>query len=244
MNLRRLLTATVLLSVLGVSAGYAQGVEGTRTVTASIGTGVNLSGNAINEAAGTIDGRPSVFVEQGLANHFSNALKLRFTGSQGLDYNKEVFAAFAWGKYNGTERLVGSIAGYPLHARFTSADAFDFEGGLRYYLRPEGPSRTYVGPVAGIRYLKATQVTFRVPDLGFTLADQPYFKGSALFLIGADAGYSYDLSDKTAVGLELGLRYQTKPGAEKVFADPKLDVVNDTGSRWAIPISGFLMVRF
>jgi hypothetical protein len=233
-----------LLSVLKVSAGYAQGVEGTRAVTASVGTGVNLSGNAINEASGTIDGRPSVFVEQGLANHFSNALKLRFTYGQGLDYNKEVFGAFAWGKYNGTERLVGSIAGYPMHARFTSADAIDIEGGLRYYLRPEGPARTYVAPVAGLRFLKATQVTFRVPDLGITLADQPYFKGSALFLVGGDAGYIYDVSDKAAVGLELGLRYQTKPGSEVLFADPNLQVVNDTGSRWAIPISGFLMVRF
>ena len=187
-----------------------------------MGTGISLAGNAINEGVGTIDGKPSVLVEQALSNHFSDALRLRFTGSLGLDYNREVFATFAYGKYNGTERIVGSVSGYPLLARLSNADAFDIEGGLRYYLRPEGPIRTYVAGAAGLRFLQATDATFRVVEVGLTLANQPYFKGSALFLFGGDTGVSYDVSDTIALGAELGLRYQGKPGAEPLFADPKL----------------------
>jgi len=241
---RRLLAATVLLVISPAAVAHAQGVEGVRSVTLFVGTGLSLSGNAINEAVGTIDGKPSVFVEQALSNHFSDALKLRFTGSLGFDYNKEAFATFAYGKYNGTERIVGSVAGYPLLARFSNADAFDFEGGLRYYLRPEGPIRTYVAAAAGLRYLQATDVTFRVVEVGLTLANQPYFKGSALFIFGGDTGISYDISDRIALGVELGLRYQGKPGAEQLFADPKLQDVNDTGSRWSIPIGVFAKARF
>ena len=244
MTSRRLLAATVLLVISPAAVAHAQGVEGVRSVTLFVGTGLSLSGNAINEAVGTIDGKPSVFVEQALSNHFSDALKLRFTGSLGLDYNKEAFATFAYGKYNGTERIVGSVAGYPLLARFSNADAFDFEGGLRYYLRPEGPIRTYVAAAAGLRYLQATDVTFRVVEVGLTLANQPYFKGSALFIFGGDTGISYDISDRIALGVELGLRYQGKPGAEQLFADPKLQDVNDTGSRWSIPIGVFAKARF
>ena len=48
----------------------------------------------------------------------------------GLDYNKEAFATLAYGKYNGTERIVGSVAGFPLLARLSNTDAFDIEGGL------------------------------------------------------------------------------------------------------------------
>jgi hypothetical protein len=162
----------------------------------------------------------------------------------GLDYNKEAFATLAYGKYNGTERIVGSVAGFPLMARLSNADAFDIEGGLRYYLRPEGPTRTYVAGALGLRFLQSTDATFRVPDVGLTLANRPYFKGSTLFIFGADAGISHDVSDKTAVGIELGLRYQGKPGAEPLFADPKLQGVNDTGSRWSLPISAFVTVRF
>ena len=146
-------------------------------MTVFVGTGLSLAGNAINEGVGTIDGKPSVLVEQALSNHFSDALRLRFTGSLGLDYNKEVFATFAYGKYNGTERIVGSVSGYPLRLRLSNADAFDFEGGLRYYLRPEGPIRTYVAGAAGLRYLQATDATFRVVEVGLTSGQPAVLQG-------------------------------------------------------------------
>jgi hypothetical protein len=101
-----------------------------------------------------------------------------------------------------------------------------------------------VAGAAGLRYLQATDATFRVVEVGLTLANQPYFKGSALFIFGGDAGISYDISDTIALGAELGLRYQGKPGAELLFADPNLRGVNDTGSRWSLPISAFAKVRF
>jgi hypothetical protein len=104
----------------------------------------------------------------------------------------------------------------------SNADAFDIEGGLRYYLRPEGPIRTYVAGALGLRFLQATNATFRVPEVGLGLDNLPYFQGSTLFIFGGDAGVSYDVSDRTALGIELGLRYQGKPGAEPLFADPKL----------------------
>jgi len=243
-TLHRLFAATVLMALAPVAAARAQGVEGTRSATIFVGTGLTLSGNAINEGVGTIDGKPSVLVEQGLSNHFSDALKIRFTGSMGLDYNKEAFATLAYAKYNGTERIVGSVSGFPLLARLSNADAFDIEGGLRYYLRPEGPLRTYVAGALGLRFMQATNATFRVVEVGLTLANQPYFEGSTLFLFGGDAGVSYDMTSTTALGVELGLRHQSKPGAAPLFADPKLQGVNDTGGRWSLPISAFATVRF
>jgi hypothetical protein len=120
-----------------------------RSVTLFVGTGLSLAGNAINEGVGTIDGKPSVIVEQSISNHFSDALRLRFTGSKGLDYRKEVFATFAYGKYSGTHRTVGSISGYPLVARFSNPDAFDIEGGLRYSCGPRARSApTWTGQPA------------------------------------------------------------------------------------------------
>ena len=244
MTVNRLFAAIVLMALGPVAGAHAQGVEGTRSATIFVGTGVSLAGNAINEGIGTIDGKPSVFVEQALSNHFSDALKLRFTGSLGLDYNKEVFATLAYGKFNGTERIVGSVSGYPLRARLANTDSFDIEGGMRYYLRPEGPLRTYVAGAAGLRFLQSTDATFRVVEIGLTLADQPYFKSSTLFIFGADAGISYDMSSTTALGIEIGLRHQGQPGAALLFADPGLRSVNETGGRWSLPLSAFATVRF
>jgi hypothetical protein len=239
---RLLIVAIVLLAPVAVAR--AQGVEGTRSVTFFVGTGISLAGNAIEEGVGTIDGKPSVIVEQAQSNHFSDGLRLRFTGSLGLDYNKEVYATLAYGKYNGTERIIGSVSGYPLLARLSNVHAIDLEGGLRYYLKPEGPIRIYLAGAAGLRFLEATDVTFRVVEVGLTLANQPYFQGSTLFIFGGDAGASYDLSDTVALGIELGLRYQGKPEAATLFTDPKLQGVNETGSRWTLPLSAFLRIRF
>lgn len=234
----------IAATIAAPATAHAQGVEGTRSISVSIGTGIGLAGNVIEEAVGTIEGTPAVFVEQSYGNHYSDSMRLRFIGSYGLDYNKEAFVSFAYGRFNGTERITGSVGGFPLYTRFSNGDAFDLEGGLRYYFLPEGPTRTYAAGVVGLRFLQSTDVTVNVRELGLTLADVPYFEGSTLFIVGGDAGISRDLSDTLAIGAEIGLRFHGKPGAEQVFADPNLAPVNDTGSRWSIPISGFLTVRF
>ena len=68
--MHRILAAT-LLSIVVAGAAHAQGVEGTRSATIFVGTGISLAGDAIKEGVGTIDGKPSVIVEQALSNHFS-----------------------------------------------------------------------------------------------------------------------------------------------------------------------------
>jgi len=222
----------------------AQGLENTRSLAVSVGTAVALSGNVIAEDVGRINNIPTVFVEQAYSNHFSDALRLRFTGGKGLDYNKELFATFAYDKINATERVTGSIGGYPLYTRFSNTHAFDLEGGLRYYFLPEGPTRTYVAGVAGVRFHRPISATIRVLELGLTLSDLDYFDSSTLFIAGVDTGVSRDVSDHLALGAELGLRFQPKLNAAPVLEGTGLEGINDTGSRWALPISLFATWRF
>ena len=109
--------AIAFVAALWPVRGSAQGLENERSLAVTVGTGVSLSGNVIEEGAGPINGTPSVFVEQAYSNHFSDALRLRVTGGMGLDYNKEAFLSFAYDKINGTERVTGSSGGYPLYTR-------------------------------------------------------------------------------------------------------------------------------
>ncbi len=241
---RAVIVVAALAAVLRPIAGSAQGMENTRSVTLSVGTGVALGGNVITEAVGTINGTPTVFVEQGYGNHFSDALRVRVTGNAGLDYTKEAFVTFAYNKMNGTERITGSVGGYPLYTRFSNTSALDLEGGLRYYFLPEGPTRTYVAGVAGIRFHERIGATIRVLELGLTLDPLDYFEESTLFLVGADAGVSRDLSDAIALGAEIGLRYQPKFSPAPILSGTGLEGINDTGSRVTLPISAFLTWRF
>ena len=241
---RSVFVVAALAAVLWPSPGRAQGMENTLPVTVAIGTGVGLGGNVITEAAGTINGTPANFVEQSYDNHFSDALRLRATGNLGLDFNKEAFVTFAYNKVNATERVTGSVGGYPLYTRFSNTKSFGIEGGLRYYFVPEGPTRVYAGGVAGIRFHDRIGATIRVLELGLTFADLDYFENSTLFVFGGDAGVSRDISDTIAIGAEIGLRYQPKLSPVAVLPGTGLETINDTGSRVGLPISAFLTWRF
>jgi hypothetical protein len=233
-----------LAAVLWPSIAKAQGMENTRSVSVALGTGFSLGGNVITEAVGRINSTPTIFVEQSYGNHFSDALRVRVMGGLGLDYNKEAFATFAYNKVNATERITGSVGGYPLYTRFGNTSAIDLEGGVRYYIRPEGPTRTYVAGVAGIRFHEEVQATLRVVEVGLTLTDIDYFESSTLFIFGADTGIVRDLSDTIAIGAEIGLRFQPKPSPAPVLPGTGLEAINDTGSRMSLPISAFLTWRF
>ena len=219
-------------------------MENKRSMTFAVGTGLALGGNVITEAVGAINGRPAVFVEQGYGNHFSDALRLRATGNFGLDFTKEAFVTFAYSKMNATERITGSVGGFPLYTRFSNTSALDLEGGLRYYFLPEGPTRTYVAGVAGIRFQDRVGVTIRVPEVGLGIDDLDYFEDSTLFIFGGDVGISRDLSDTIAIGAEIGLRYQPKFSPAPVLPGTGLEGINDTGSRVGLPMSAFLTWRF
>jgi hypothetical protein len=240
---RSVLVAAAASLIVNSTAG-AQGLENARSVSLAIGTGVALSGNVITEAVGRINGTPTVFVEQSYTNHFSDALRIRFMAGFGLDYNKEAFATFAFNKMNGTERVTGSVGGYPLHTRFGNTFALDFEGGIRYYFQPEGSTRTYVAGVGGVRFHEEVGASIRVIELGLGFDDLQYFEGSWMLLAGADAGVSRDLSGAFAVGAEIGLRFQPKPSPAAILPGTGLEDINDTGSRWSLPISAFLTWRF
>lgn len=126
----------------------------------------------------------------------------------------------------------------------SNTSALDLEGGLRYYFLPEGPTRTYVAGVAGIRFQDRVGATIRVLEVGLTLDDLDYFEDSTLFIVGGDAGISRDLSDTIAIGAEIGLRYQPKFSPAPVLPGTGLEGINDTGSRVGLPISAFLTWRF
>lgn len=242
----RVVRVVGLVLVLATTAApaFAQGVENFRTVYFSFGTGVGLSGNVTEEAAGKIGGNPATIVQQAFSNHYSDGMRYKFGGSYGLSYNREVFASFGFGRFNATERIIGSIAGYPLYGRFSNAKAYDLEGGYRYYFLPEGPLRTYVAGVAGLRFMQEVNSTLRVVELGLTFADRPYFGSSTLFVFGGDSGITYDVAEHVAIGGELSLRYTPKPAQVALELGSGFENINDTGSRWSIPINVFVIYRF
>jgi len=76
------------------------------------------------------------------------------------------------------------------------------------------------------------------------LSDVPFFDKSTVAVFGADLGLAYSLSKNASFGVETGPRYQTKPSRLNGLAGTGLDSINDTGSRWSMPVLATLTFRF
>ena len=98
--------------------------------------------------------------------------------------------------------------------------------------------------VAGLRFVSELPSTFSVPAAGVVLSDVPFYDSSTVGVFGADLGFSFDFGKSVALGLETGPRYQTGPSDLEGLAGTGLESINDTGSRWSMPVVATLRFRF
>ncbi len=76
------------------------------------------------------------------------------------------------------------------------------------------------------------------------LSDVPFYESSTVGVFGLDIGFSYDVSDRVALGVETGPRYQTGLSDVEGLAGTGLESINDVGSRWSMPILASIRLRF
>jgi hypothetical protein len=57
-------------------------------------------------------------------------------------------------------------------------------------------------------------------------------------------GFAYDLNERVAIGIEAGLRYQSGLSDIEGLAGTGLESINDTGSRWSVPVTATVTFRF
>lgn len=86
--------------------------------------------------------------------------------------------------------------------------------------------------------------TFSVPAANVVLSDVPFYDSSTVGVFGGDLGFSYDVSESVALGIEAGLRYQTGLSDLEGLAGTGLEPINDAGSRWSVPVLATVTFRF
>jgi hypothetical protein len=98
--------------------------------------------------------------------------------------------------------------------------------------------------LAGLRFVSELPSTFSVPAAGVVLSDVPFYESSTVGVFGLDLGVSYDVSERVALGIETGPRYQTGLSDLEGLAGTGLEPINDVGSRWSMPVLATIRVRF
>ena len=244
MSLRRALLSAAACSLLVPAASRAEGIEGRWSLALQGGTDVELSGNVHEGGSGTVLGLPTS-VE---ARSFSDVYDPSFRGQAAIGYGVspkgEVFLRGSYYKTSSNTLQVGTVAGLVLNADFADYEEWGAELGYRHYFSADKPLKPYFAVAGGLRFLSELPSTFSVPQAGVVLTDVPFFDKSTVGVFGGDLGLAYDLSRNVALGIEAGVRYQTKPSGLDGLAGTGLEPINDTGSRWSLPVLATVTFRF
>jgi hypothetical protein len=244
MSLRKTLLAAVAVAVLVPSVARAQGIEGRWSLSLQGGTDIELSGNVHEAGSGTVLALPTSVDAKSFSDVYDPSFRGQASIGYGIGPKSEVFVRGSYYKMSSETLQVGTVAGLALNADFADYKEWGAELGYRYYFKADQPFKPYLGIAAGLRFLSELPSTFSVPAAGVVLTDVPFYDSSTVGVFGGDLGFAYDLSESVALGIEAGLRYQTGPSDVEGLAGTGLEPINDTGSRWSVPVLATLTFRF
>jgi hypothetical protein len=82
------------------------------------------------------------------------------------------------------------------------------------------------------------------PQAGLARYATDFYDGTAAFMLGINGGALYALNDRFDVNGQIGFRYNSGLSAIDAFVGTGLEDVNDKSSRWTMPITFGLRVKF
>jgi hypothetical protein len=222
----------------------AEGLKGRWSVAFQGGTDIELGGDVHDAGSGTVLGLPTSVEARSYGDVYDPGFRGQLQIGYGVGPASEVFLRGTYYKMESATLQVGTVAGLQLNADFAEYKEWGAELGYRYYFRADKPFKLFVGALAGLRFVSELPSSFSVPAAGVVLTDVPFYDSSTVGVFGADLGLSYDLSERVALGVETGPRYQTGLSELEGLAGTGLEPINDTGSRWSMPFVATVTFRF
>jgi hypothetical protein len=77
-----------------------------------------------------------------------------------------------------------------------------------------------------------------------TLPDTPFYDDSTVPVFGGNVGVLLGGTNRLNVGIEAGIRYHGDLTDIEGLAGTGLENLNDTGSRWSVPVSAVFRIQF
>ncbi|VXB41620.1 conserved exported hypothetical protein [Luteimonas sp. 9C] len=126
----------------------------------------------------------------------------------------------------------------PVFGTFSDYKAVSAEIGYRYYFGTPGYARPFVGARAGAARVDEIRATFEIPDAGITIADAPFYESGWSATGGLDIGVIMPVSERFSVTLASGVRYIADlKDDDSAIGGLGLASINDTGSRFSVPVT-------
>lgn len=102
----------------------------------------------------------------------------------------------------------------------------------------------YWGLAAGFRRIDAMPATFSVPAAGVVLEDTPFYDEATVATFGGDLGVQFTVAPRVRLGVEAGLRWTGDISDIEGLSGTGLENLNDSSSRWTLPILATIGFRF
>jgi hypothetical protein len=244
MNVRSscLLTVTALLVLAASGPARAQGLQGRFTIAVEAGTESALGGNVLTSASGPLIGLPITVDDQSYRQVYRPGLRLQALVGYGVRENGEVVVKGSYYEMTSDGVAAGQAGEATVFAFFDPYKEWGGEVSYRIYLASRTRLKSFLGPMVGIRSIERILMSLSVPDEASQIQNVPLFEKSTVPVFGFDIGFGFDLGEHAYVGLETGIRYQSKP--KQANALPGYESIDDGGDRWSAPVVAVLGVRF
>lgn len=215
------------------------------SVEASLGWDVGLTGDFLSASIGTLNNVPVVFQSQSFDDVYGNGLIWQFGGGYRFDEWNEVRAQFGYQSVGADVAELGTAGASSLVATFDDYHAWNIEAGYRRYF-PTNVTRLrpYAGATVGVAIISEIDAVFASPAAGIERYATDFYDGTAALTFGFNGGVLYSLNERFDLNGQVGVRYNSGLSAIDATIGTGLEGVNDKSSRWTLPITFGVRVKF
>ncbi|MEM0970371.1 MAG: hypothetical protein AAF191_17940 [Verrucomicrobiota bacterium] len=139
----------------------------------------------------------------------------------------------------------------PVYADFNDYSDWALLVGAERDLTRGGVFRPYVGGQLGLRFVNGVDATMSIVDPitgaphGPVVPGVNFYENSVVFTAGMTLGLALDITERMSVGMETGLRYNTRLDEyEPELAAAGFDFSNDGDGLLMLPVLGTMAVKF
>lgn len=126
----------------------------------------------------------------------------------------------------------------PVYGTFEDYSALSAEVGYRMYFGTAGSARPFVGARIGAVRVDEIRATFEIPDAAITIPDAAFYDSGWVASGGLDAGVVFPIGETFSMTLAGGVRYIADPkDDDSAIGGLGLATINDTGSRFSVPVT-------
>ncbi len=236
---------TSLLNAGKASAQPRQSPESPWSAEVSVGWDIGLSGDFLSAGIGTLNNVPVVFQSQPFDDVYGNGVAWQFGAGYMLDDFNEVRGQYSYQRVGADVVNLGTAGSSGLVATFDDYHAHSIEVAGRHYLAARNEHvRPYAGAAIGVSIISEIDGVLASPQAGLARYATDLYDGTAAFTFGVNGGVLYGLSDRLDLNAQLGFRFNSGLSAIDALAGTGLENVNEKSSRWTMPITFGLRVKF